>query len=53
MKIKCEECNKFKECGQYSDNGSDLKWLCNECGGFPNHEYSVVCPNCNIEILVN
>lgn len=51
---KCESCGKkTNNTTEQSDNGQKPAIYCDECGGFPNHEYSVTCPNCNIEILVN
>lgn len=52
--MKCFECGKeTKETVELSDNGQEVQSYCRECAGFPNHEYRVTCPNCNIEIGVN
>lgn len=52
--MKCYECGKETDNQkEQSDNGDVPQIYCDECGGFPNHEYSVTCPNCNLDILVN
>lgn len=52
--MKCFECGKETEkLIEMSDNGNDVESYCSECAGFPNHEYRVTCPNCNIDIAVN
>jgi len=53
---KCYECKEeFKdiELEILSDNGGPIEPYCHECAGFPNHEYRVSCPTCELTILVN
>lgn len=50
---KCFDCGKKAKCTEKSDNGAKPEMYCDECSGFPQHEYSTTCPNCDLEILVN
>lgn len=52
--MTCYECGKeTSNTEAVSNNGDEPQVYCAECGGFPRHEYSVTCPTCHIEILVN
>lgn len=50
---RCYKCQKETANKEKSDNGREPQVYCDECGGFPNHEYETTCPNCNLDIMVN